>query len=329
MNPSRGSNTYQPSGIFASEFGHRFLHILNLGADRAFRGLYDKCQGNVGEYYQEGLRRVHKWSDEIIREDCDFVARDCPDVEDTYRLCFEQFVLDRYRPARRVRVCPSLTHFHRVYLEMLGRHEMLTSGDFFLTSDRACARMACMDACRLAFEALVKHESTRVELVEEDEPAPPSVPPERAPADVPPERALADVPTEEFEVMVGPSDSASQVQRAPSPDRRSQRSSILRPPPRSPERRLDVAPSQRTPPKRPALDPSPPPVRRNATSPARSAAGSVLSRHEFRPAPRSPPRSPPRATGSVVGSAVGSVTRRDGKSRAFSHNSSVSIGTRE
>ena len=102
MASTAGNNTaLLAAGIFAHESGQRLLSILLMLADRGFKGLYDKCAHNLsGHYYQEGLRRVHKWSDDVVREDIAYVREACPDLDETYAACFVQYVSDRWRGGR-------------------------------------------------------------------------------------------------------------------------------------------------------------------------------------------------------------------------------------
>ena len=157
------------AGIFAHESGQRLLHILLALGERGFKGLYDKCASNLaGDYYQAGLRRVHAWSDDVLREDVEYVTRECPDLDETYEACFVQHVADRFRGRKRPTArCPPLLDFVRRFLESLGQHESLATGDYFAKRDPLLKRMACMDAARQALYALVTAESVRVELLSE------------------------------------------------------------------------------------------------------------------------------------------------------------------
>lgn len=157
------------AGIFSTESGQRLLHILLALGERGFRGLYDKCERNLaGDYYQLGLRRVHLWSAEVIREDVDHVKADCPDMEETWEACFVRYVEDRFRGKHRPTVrCPPVVDFVRRFLESLGQHESLATGDYFARRDTMLKRVACMDAARQALYALVTAENVRVELASE------------------------------------------------------------------------------------------------------------------------------------------------------------------
>lgn len=157
------------AGIFAHESGQRLLQILLSLAERGFRGLYDKCSRDLtSAYYQQGLNRVNAWSDGVIREDLDFVKRACPDLDETYEACFVQYVTDRYRRGGRATAKPpSVLEFARRFLESLGQHETLSTGDYFAKRDTLLKRIACMDACRQTLYALVTAENVRIELLSE------------------------------------------------------------------------------------------------------------------------------------------------------------------
>lgn len=164
------TSTLLASGIFATEPGQRLLHILEVLGKRGFRALYDKCNGDASSsYYQTGLQRVHLWSGNVIDEDIDFVRRTCPDVDETYEACFVRYVADRYRgQAQRPTVrCPPMQDFARRFLEALGQHDGLVTGDYFARRDPILVRVACMDAARQAMYTLVTTENVRVELVSE------------------------------------------------------------------------------------------------------------------------------------------------------------------
>ena len=154
------------TGVFASEAGQRLLHILDLMTDRGFRALFDKCSADLtGTYYQTGLRRVHLWSADVIREDVDHVRGQCPDLEETYEACFMQHIRDRFRDRQRPTArCPPVADFTRAFLVAMGRNEQLRSGQYFARPDVVYTRMACMDAARSAFYELSNSEHVRVEL---------------------------------------------------------------------------------------------------------------------------------------------------------------------
>ena len=154
------------SGIFASEPGQRLLTICDTLTRRAFHGLYVKCKDNVdGNYYQTGLRRVHVWSDDIVSEDIQFVRGTCPDIDETYEMCFVHYVEERFRGNKRPTVhCPTLLKFVRRFLESVALHEHMQTAEFFTTRDVIQKRITCMDACRTAFYSLVNADSVRVEM---------------------------------------------------------------------------------------------------------------------------------------------------------------------
>lgn len=217
------------AGIFAHESGQRLLSILLSLGERGFKGLYDKCARNLeGEYYQAGLRRVNAWSDAVLKEDIDFVQHTCPDFEETYESCFVQYVADRYRGRKRPTVrTPSLLEFVRRFLESLGQHEALATGDYFTKRDTMLKRVACMDAARTALYALMTAENVRVELLSEagsmaPPPARKSMPSSEESKDVRPlaEASEADLRGASVADMeVTPGDSVSQIGggRAPPP----------------------------------------------------------------------------------------------------------------
>ena len=155
------------SGIFATETGQRFLLILERLANRGFEGLYTKCNGNTrSSYYQEGLSRVPMWTDDILRDDVHAVRRECPDLDDTYRACFVQYVDERYTvegKKRSVRT-PTIEEFTRRFFTAVGRHVSMKSGDFFASRDPMHARVTCMDAAREAMYDSANADTVRVEL---------------------------------------------------------------------------------------------------------------------------------------------------------------------
>ena len=215
MSSTASSTAMMAAGIFAHESGQRLLSILLTLADRGFKGLYDKCLHNLaGDYYQHGLRRVHAWSDAVIREDVDYVKASYPDLEETYDACFVLYVADRYRGRKRPTVrTPAILEFVRGFLDALGQHETLSTGDYFARRDDVMLRrIACMDAARTALYALLTAESVRVELLSEagSVQARPEAP--RPPSQV---RSLADASDAELRGVgaddVMPSDSISQV----------------------------------------------------------------------------------------------------------------------
>ena len=184
------------AGIFAHETGQHLLQILLSLADRGFSELYERCQGDIqSDYYQVGLTRVDKWSDDVLDDDVHFVCEQFSDTKGTFSDCFTQYVEDRFRGRRRVAGKPFLA-FVRTFLEHLGRHPSLRSGEYFQTHDPVVMRSACMDCARLAMYSLASCEPAHdVELASE-------------------------VGGRDYEVVVGPDDSVSQVghsvvQRAP------------------------------------------------------------------------------------------------------------------
>jgi hypothetical protein len=154
------------AGIFSSEPGQRLLTICETLTRRAFYGLYAKCQDNVqGSYYQTGLKRVHVWSDVIVNEDIEFVRNTCPDIDETYEMCFVHYVEERFRGNRRPVIhCPLIIKFVRHFLESVALHEHLQTAEFFTTRDVVQKRITSMDACRQAFYSLVNTDSVRVEM---------------------------------------------------------------------------------------------------------------------------------------------------------------------
>ena len=179
------------SGIFAYEPGQRLLQILLKLADQAFRALYDKCAPNLsGQYYQAGLKRVRNWSNDVINEDIECVRSECTDMETTYKMCFQKYV-EHWFQTNRVQIkIPALFDFVRRFVEALGEHVALTSGEFFISKDVVYARMACMDACRTAMSAMMTPENVR--LLDTD--------------------SVVNVSTSaDDDVIVGPDDSISQV----------------------------------------------------------------------------------------------------------------------
>ena len=212
---SSSSRYILSAGIFSSEPGQRLLSICDTLSRRAFHGLYTKCENNVqGTYYQTGLKRVHVWSDAIVNEDIDFVRRTCPDIDETYEMCFVHYVEERYRGSRRPVInCPNLLKFVRHFLESVALHEHLQTAEFFTTRDVVQRRITCMDACRQAFYSLVNADSVRVELestvsrgtTRNDPPSEVSV--VRAPSQL----QKNDVVLESEEPEISPFDSISQI----------------------------------------------------------------------------------------------------------------------
>lgn len=200
------------AGIFSSEPGQRLLSICETLTRRAFQGLYAKCKDNVqGSYYQTGLKRVHVWSDAIVNEDIDFVRNTCPDIDETYEMCFVNYVEERFRGNRRPVIhCPALLKFVRRFLESVALHEHLQTAEFFITRDVVQKRITCMDACRQAFYSLVNADSVRVEMESTVSrgTAPPS---EVSIARAPPKKVEEDVVLESEEPEILPSDSISQI----------------------------------------------------------------------------------------------------------------------
>lgn len=201
------------AGIFSSEPGQRLLSICETLSRRAFQGLYAKCKDNVqGSYYQTGLKRVHVWSDAIVNEDIDFVRNTCPDIDETYEMCFVHYVEERFRGNRRPVIhCPALLKFVRRFLESVALHEHLQTAEFFTTRDVVQKRITCMDACRQAFYSLVNADSVRVEMESTVSrgTAPPS---EVSVARAPPKKVEEeDVVLESEEPEILPSDSISQI----------------------------------------------------------------------------------------------------------------------
>lgn len=199
------------AGIFSSEPGQRLLSICDSLTRRAFHGLFTKCNDNVqGSYYQTGLKRVHVWSDVIVHEDIDFVRNTCPDIDETYEMCFVHYVEERFRGSRRPVIhCPALLKFVRRFLESVALHEHLQTAEFFTTRDVVQRRITCMDACRQAFYSLVNADSVRVEMESTVSHVPPSeVSAVRAP---PPPSQGTGVVLESEEPDILPSDSISQI----------------------------------------------------------------------------------------------------------------------
>lgn len=199
------------AGIFSSEPGQRLLTICETLTRRAFNGLYAKCKDDVqGSYYQTGLKRVHVWSDVIVNEDIDFVRNTCPDIDETYEMCFVHYVEERFRGNRRPVIhCPALLKFVRRFLESVALHEHLQTAEFFTTRDVVQKRITCMDACRQAFYSLVNADSVRVEMESTVSrgTAPPS---EVSVARAPPKKS-EEVVLESEELEILPSDSISQI----------------------------------------------------------------------------------------------------------------------
>ena len=199
-----------------------------------------------------GLRRVHLWSDEVMREDLDFIKRQCPDFEETFEACFVSFVSDRYGGKNRPTVRrPNVFEFVRRYIECLGQHEALGNGAYFdLTNANSMMirRMACMESTRQCLYTLVTVENVRVETASEI--GKPSVAP------------LQDVVLQE-EPVIQPSDSISQVSVR----------SVRRPPPPPPVEEPEEEDTQEHP-RSPSVVSSIPSVR---------PPPSTVSRHEFVP----------------------------------------------
>lgn len=153
-------------GIFARENGQRLIQIFGRLTDRAFMGLYNKCKHDIsGRYYQTGLRRVHAWSDDVLREDIHFVKESCPDMEETYEQCFNDYVRERYAGKQKTSLhCPDILEFTRRFLECVGEHEVLTSGCYFSKRNSIENKMGCIDAARQAMYTLLTTENVRVEL---------------------------------------------------------------------------------------------------------------------------------------------------------------------
>ena len=154
------------AGIFATEPGQRLLTISDMLAHRAFEGLYAKCRDNVnGTYYQTGLKRVHVWSDDIVKEDIAFVCRTCPDMEETYERCFVNYVEERFcGSSRPVVQCPPVLRFVRRFLESVALHEYMQTAEYFTTRDIVQRRITCIDAARQAFYSIVNADSVRMEM---------------------------------------------------------------------------------------------------------------------------------------------------------------------
>jgi hypothetical protein len=319
MSSSTGRNhtALLAAGIFAHESGQRLLSILLMLADRGFKGLYDKCARNLdGHYYQEGLRRVHKWSDDVVREDIAFVREACPDLDETYAACFVQYVSDRWRDGRPTVRTPDLLAFVRRFLEALGQQESLVTGDFFARrDDPVYRRVTCMDAARTALYALVTAESVRVELLSEV--AAPSSKPlaeatraelggadeeEAAPADEEEEGEMVEVHPADSVSQVGAARAASVASRAREAPRAASVVSAAReaaPPPRA----ASVVAAAREAPRAASV-----------VSAAREAprAASVVSAAAREPAAASVAEPPPlRRSVGVGGSADSTVSRHD------------------
>ena len=199
------------AGIFSSEPGQRLLTICDTLTRRAFHGLYAKCKDNVqGSYYQTGLKRVHVWSDAIVDEDIDFVRNTCPDIDETYEMCFVHYVEERFRGNRRPVIhCPALLTFVRRFLESVALHEHLQTAEFFTTRDVVQKRITCMDACRQAFYSLVNADSVRVEM--ESTVSRGTAPPSEVSAARAPSKRTEEEVVLESEPEIHPSDSISQI----------------------------------------------------------------------------------------------------------------------
>ena len=297
------------AGIFATEVGQRLLFILQELTRFGFEGLYRRCKDSVqGEYYQMGLRRVHLWRDETLQDDLRRVRQRCPDLDETYEEAFVQYVADRYRGRRRPTVrCPPLLEFTRRFLESVGQHDALVSGQYFAAGDVLTVRVACMDAARQALYALLTAETVRVELESEAGTAV-APPPAAATRDLR-DATAADVRRVEGQHAAAPSevmpaDSISQVSCAPPPasdagarrEREREREREYAPPPPA----SDVGARERE------YAPPPPPA---SDVPRRASAST-----------RSPPPAPPasgcrRARARVRAAAAAGERRRRARAR--------------
>jgi hypothetical protein len=265
------------AGIFAHESGQRFLQILLKLADRGFHGLYDKCADNLqGDYYRSGLGRVNCWPDSVLQEDVDFVKNDCPDIEDTFEDCFAQYVMDRFTKKRSLHACPPVLSFVRNFLESLGLHEYLISGQFFVSKEPWISRIACMDAARQAFYSLVTNENVRVELASEVGSVAPSTVHHSGRDDMR-HRTRDDI---------RPDDSISQIGISEEPQKESHPLSLVEKRSRTPEKRSHTPEKRSRTPEKRSLTPekrSRTPEKRSRTPEKRSRDGSsVASRHDFR-----------------------------------------------
>lgn len=196
-------------GMFGSEDGQRFLQILVAFGCRGFGGLYEKCMRNIaGNYYQKGLRRVCEWPDDIIREDIDFVEGKFPSLARTIETCFCAYIHDRSHSSKAAVTCPPMVAIVRAFLERLGEHDTLVSGQFFERRDPLVQRFACMDAAREAFFGL-----SRAQVLPDVELA------SQVSAEKSVVRPLSEATHRDFvEADVRPQDSISQV--SVNPDRR-------------------------------------------------------------------------------------------------------------
>ena len=151
------------SGIFTTEPGQRLLQILLKLAEQAFRALYDKCALNLsGQYYQTGLRRVRNWSDDVINEDIGFVKMECSDIDTTFHMCFKKYVEHWFQTNKVVLLKRSfLFDFVCRFLEALGEHDALKTGDYFVSKEVMFSRVACMDACRTALSKMMTPENVQ------------------------------------------------------------------------------------------------------------------------------------------------------------------------
>jgi hypothetical protein len=157
------------AGIFANESGQRLVIILLKLGDIGFRGLYEKCSNQLkGDYYQTGLKRVPMWSDSVLQDDINDVYRVCPDMQETYEVCFGQYIESRFRSSKSPsHTCPTMVSFVRHYMAALGQHESLITGEYFSSKDPVICRIACMESTRNALYEMVSSANIKVEPASE------------------------------------------------------------------------------------------------------------------------------------------------------------------
>ena len=149
------------AGIFREEPGQRLLQVLLSLSERGFRGLYDSAGGKCNTaYYQEGLRRVFAWPDEVVQEDVDYVCQKFPDYEHTFENCYALYTKE-WQKAQRRESGPGVLRFTRMFYECLSQQDPIMNGEFFTGRNVLVKKVSCMDAARQAIYTIMSSDEGR------------------------------------------------------------------------------------------------------------------------------------------------------------------------
>ena len=159
-------NINQPvfTGIFSDEMGQRFLKIVSVATENAFKDLYDSCVPHKKKQLNECLAKVQHWDKSVINGEFEKLNCDFIDLLSCFRQIYINYV-KAMRGNNRVKIMvnlPKFENFLHSYLVHMSMNSFMKEGKYFSCGplEQKCI---CMEATRDSLYEYIGDENVKIE----------------------------------------------------------------------------------------------------------------------------------------------------------------------